>query len=98
MLLSRAVEVFGYRAIADGAVVWKDKLGMMRLVERLGRWRDLSLISGMPMNALTKLLSPSANTKGSCLVSFCVEGGRGRCRWGRRGGRSWYWSSIIFEA
>lgn len=38
MLLSRAVEVFEYRAIADGAIVWKDKLGMMRLVERLGRW------------------------------------------------------------
>lgn len=33
MLLSRAVEVFEY-----GAIVWKDKLGMMRLVERLGRW------------------------------------------------------------
>ena len=29
----------------------------------------------MPMNALTKLLSPSANTKGSCLVSFRVKGG-----------------------
>ncbi len=70
MLLSRAVEVFEY-----GAIVWKDKLGMMRLVERLGRWGDLSLISGMPMNALTKLLSPSANSKGSCLVSFRVEGG-----------------------
>ena len=75
MLLSRAVEVFEYRAIRMGLLYGRISWGWWGWLRDLVDGWDLSLNSGMPMNALTKLLSSSANSKGSCLVSFRVEGG-----------------------